>query len=223
MQVLLAHGDAEIGAQLVQMVTEYSVHQCDFVRTGDAALAWAAQHKRCDFLLTQLSSEGIDGFTLAANLTEHYPKLQTAFFPSYASSQQCLEIRDTKIFPEPIDGGRLVEMLEQADALLSRAVDLFHPADLLQMCCLAGKSGALQLVSGGHAGLVFLRKGNLVHAEREGLRGPTALKEIVAWDQVEFAYDPSLRPASESIKGSSDAALIDAVAARKKSPSIRAR
>ncbi|MEP6686590.1 MAG: DUF4388 domain-containing protein [Verrucomicrobiota bacterium] len=216
MQILIVHRDVEIGAQLVQMVKAYTAHECELVRADAQALAWAEAHSRCDFLLTQFQADKIDGFALGGTLSERFARLQTAFFPSYRASEQRLEIRDTKIFPEPIDGERLLEMLQRAEATANETGDVFHPADILQMCCLSRKGGALQMVSAGRAGLVFLRNGRLTYAEAEGLRGPAALLEIIAWEYVEFAYDSSLRPVAETISGSWDKVLIEAVKGRKR-------
>jgi CheY-like chemotaxis protein len=216
MQILIVHRDVEIGAQLGQMIKAYTAYECELMRTGADALAWAETHPRCDFLLTQLEASGIDGFALGGGLSERFPRLQTAFFPAYRASEQRLEIRDTKIFPEPIDGERLLEMIHQANASPARTGDLFHPADILQMCCLSRKGGALQLVSAGRSGLVFLRNGKITYAEAEGLRGPAALLEIIAWEDVEFAHDSSVRPAAETISEPWDKVLIEAVKGRKR-------
>jgi hypothetical protein len=215
MQILIAHRDAEIGAQLVRMVKAYSAHECELVRADAEAFGWAETHPRCDFLLTQLKADGIDGFALSGGLSERFARLQTAFFPAYRASEQRLEIRDTKIFPEPIDGERLLEMLHSAEAPATDGGDLFHPVDILQLCCLSRKRGALQMVVAERSGLVFLRNGKLIHAEAEGLRGPAALFEIIRWDYVEFAYDSSLRPVAETISEPWDKVLIEAVKARK--------
>ena len=214
MQILIVHRDAEIGAQLVQMMKAYTAHECELVRTDAAAFAWAEKHARCHFLLTQFEAAGIDGFALGGGLSERFPRLQTAFFPAYHASEQRLEIRDTKIFPEPIDGERLLEMLQHAEISAERG-DVFHPADILQMCCLSRKSGAFQMISAGRSGLVFLRNGKLTYAEAEGLCGPEALLQIITWEYVEFAYDSSLRATAETISGSWDKVLIEAVKGRK--------
>jgi hypothetical protein len=67
------------------------------------------------------------------------------------------------------------------------------------MCCLSGRSGAVQIVKQTGSGIVYLRDGKIVHAEGAGTRGPEALREIAAWDLVEFAYDSSIGASSETI------------------------
>jgi hypothetical protein len=53
-----------------------------------------------------------------------------------------------------------------------------------------------------------------VHAESATARGTEALLEIVAWDLVEFAYDPSLS-APETISMPWDEALVHAIVLHK--------
>ena len=95
------------------------------------------------------------------------------------------------------------------------APDLFHVADVLQMCCLSRRSGAIQMVKENKSGIAFLRAGQIVHAETAGGRGRDALFEIVGWQYVEFAYDKTVRPPVETIKVPWDEILIEAVERQK--------
>ena len=82
------------------------------------------------------------------------------------------------------------------------------------MGCLSGRSGAVQIVKQTGSGIVYLRDGKIVHAESATARGTEALLEIVAWDLIEFAYNPSDR-APETISMPWDEALIQAVVRHK--------
>ena len=115
--------------------------------------------------------------------------------------------RKRKCFPEPIDGERLLEAIETVAESGPDAPDLFHILDVLQMCCLSRRSGAVQVVQQSGIGLIYLRDGRIVHVESETARGTEALFEIAAWDLVEFAYDPSAR-ASETISLPWDGTLV---------------
>jgi hypothetical protein len=211
MQLLIVHRDAEFGNQLVQMVKDYTPHDCAVASSDAAALVWAQRNSRCSLLLTQITAAGIDGFALGGSLSELFPSLQTMFLPSYAASEQRLEVANTKVFPEPIDGERLLQAISRADNAPTGAHDLFHVVDVLQMCCLSRKSGAVQVVKDRKTGLVFLRDGKIVQAEFGVERGTRALLEIVELESVEFAYDASIRPDFESISAPWDKALIEAV------------
>ena len=210
MQLLIVHHDAEVSEPLARMVNEYTAHDCDLVANDDAARRWARAHADCGLLLTQLEGPGIDGLTLAGLLGELFSGLQTLFLPAYPASEQRLAIAKTKVFPEPIDGERLLEAIEAAAIAQPGGPDLFHVLDVLQMCCLSKLGGALQMVKRTKSGIVFLRDGKIIHAESEAAHGTEALLEIAAWDMVEFAYDPSIR-GRETIAMPWDKALIQAV------------
>jgi DNA-binding response OmpR family regulator len=211
MQLLIVHDDAEVGEQLMGMLRDYTPHQCDLVESDTAALRWAQDHARCGILLAQLEGSAVDGLTLGGSLAEIFSGLQTLFFPAYPAAEERLEIAKTKVFPEPIDGERLLAAIEAAAEQGPQAPDLFDVLDLLQMCCLSGRSGAVQIVKGAGGGIVYLREGKIVHAETATARGSAALREIVAWAQVEFAYDSSVH-APETISMPWDEALLQAVA-----------
>ena len=193
MHILIVHDDAEVGEQLTRMVRDYTAHPCDLVENEAAALRWAREHARCRLLFAQLEGPGGDGFALSGSLGEIFPGLQTLFFPAYPAAEQRIEVADTKVFPEPIDGERLLQAIESAATAGSGAPDLFQVLDVLQMCCLSGRSGAVQVVKQNQSGIVYLREGNIVHAEGAATHGIEALREIAAWGLVEFAYDGSLR------------------------------
>jgi DNA-binding response OmpR family regulator len=215
MQLLIVHDDAEVGEQLAGMVADYTEHACDLVPSDATAQVWAQKHARCDLLLAQLEGNGVDGLALGGALSEIFPGLQVLFLPSYPAGEQRLEIGRTKVFPEPIDGERLLEAIETAARAERGAPDLFHVLDVLQMCCLSKRSGAVQIVKGAQAGIVYLRDGKIVHAEGAVTRGTEALLEIAGWGDIEFAYDSSER-AAETISTPWDEALVQAVVRHQK-------
>src|SRR2546423_8998244 len=223
MQLLIAHSDPEMGEPLMQMVKSYTRHECDLVGSDSAALVWGRAHKNCDLLLTQLEAKGIDGLALGSALSELLPALQVLFFPSYAASEQRLEISETKVFPESIEGDDLLGAIDRAENAPPNAPDLFYVIDVLQMCCLSRRSGALQLVKEGNSGLVYLRRGKIVHAETTTNRGRDALLEVIGWESIEFAYESSVRSPLESIKADWHETLIDMVTAQKQESRLKSQ
>jgi CheY-like chemotaxis protein len=210
MQLLIVHRDAEIGEGLRAMIGDYSGHGADSVASHEAARRWVEQHGQCDLLLTQLEADGVDGLTLRQSLGEKFPRLTTFFLPAYPSAEQRLDVANTKVFPEPIDGERLLQGIDRVTQR-SGAPDSFHLVDLLQMCCLSGKSGALQLIAGTDNGAVFLRNGELRHAQTPRARGLQALYEMLSWGHAQFTYDSAATPAEQTIDIGWDAALIEMV------------
>ncbi len=215
MQLLVVHHDAEVGEELARMVKDYTEHHCGFANSDRGAVDWARGVPRCSLLITQLQGEDVNGLRLAATLSDTFAGLQTMFLPDYAAEEQRLDIPSTKVFPEPIDGERLLNAIERAETQRQTGMDLFHSLDVLQMCCLSGRSGAVQLVRGTQTAVVYLLSGRIVHAERGTARGAEALYEIAPWEAVEFAYDYTVRAPVDSIKVPWHEAVITAVNRRK--------
>lgn len=211
MQLLIVHSDADLGKQLLQVVKDYSTHKCDLVASGDEARTWAEQKQQCDFLLTQLDAEKIDGLSLGGTFSEIFPKLQTAFFPNYLAVEQRLEVSETKVFPEPIDAERMLKAIARAEEGATEGRDLFHAVDLLQMCCMSRRSGAIQMVCAEKIGVVYLREGSILQAETDNAQAKDALSEIAGWSAVEFAYDNSVTIPVRAITRTWHEVLIEAV------------
>jgi DNA-binding response OmpR family regulator len=214
MQLLIVHDDAEVGEQLAGMVADYTAHACDLVANDAAAQQWARKHARCDLLLAQLDGAAVDGLALGGEFSEIFPGLQVLFLPGYPASELRLQISRSKVFPEPIDGERLLEAIEAAANREAGAADLFHVLDVIQMCCLSKRSGAVQIVKESQSGIVFLRDGRIVHAEATVTRGTEALLEIASWGDIEFAYDAAVL-APETISLPWDEAVVQAVTGRR--------
>ncbi len=215
MQILVVHRDAEVGEELVRLIKEYTEHHCGFAASDARAVDWARGVPRCSLLITQLQGEGVNGLSLGGTLSETFAGLQTTFLPDYPASQQRLEVPHSKVFPEPIDGERLLNAIARAEEQRQTGMDLYHALDVLQMCCLSGRSGAIQLVKGSRTAVVYLLNGRIVHAERGVARGADALFELVPWEAVEFAYDYSVRAPVQTITAGWDEAVIAAVTRRK--------
>ncbi len=116
MQLLIVHREEEIGRALLEMVREYTSHAVEFRSSEQAAQEWAAQGGGCDLLITQLESESVDGFSQAVSLGGIFPHLHTCFLPAYPRSAQRLELPQTKIFPGPIEGEKLLQGIERSAA-----------------------------------------------------------------------------------------------------------
>jgi CheY-like chemotaxis protein len=223
MQLLMVHRDPEMGEALVQMIKNYTRHHCQLVEGDKAAMDWARRHQHCELLLTQLEANGIDGLPLGSALSEIFPGLQVLFFPNYNAAERRLEVAQTKVFPEPIQGDELLGAIERAENISPDSPDLFHVVDVLQMCCLSRRSGALQLVRDAKNGLVFLRNGKIVHAETTAARGADALAEIAKWKFVEFAYERSVRPPLETITAEWHEVLVEIPGIRRQEDAAESR
>ncbi len=219
MQLLIVHHDPEVGEGLHAMLREYSSDEVNYVESDAAAHAWAESHPECDVLLTQLEGPGVNGLALSSSLGAIYGALQSFFLPAYQASAQPLEVARSKIFPEPIEGERLLHRLAQV-AANERTGDFFHLVDLLQMCCLSEKSGAMQMVAGNESGVVFLRHGELRHAVTARAQGLEAIYEMLFWGPAGFAFDEDSSPAEQTIDVGWDVALVEVVLRKREAQAL---
>jgi Sulfatase-modifying factor enzyme 1/Domain of unknown function (DUF4388) len=92
----------------------------------------------------------------------------------------------------------------------------FHLLDIIQMACLAQRDGCLQIRHRSKRGEVLLRRGQIYHAEVDGLDGEDALLEILCWDTGIFSFssgnDASGR--RKTIDGAWEHVLMEAVRRR---------
>jgi Domain of unknown function (DUF4388) len=217
-QLLIVHRDADIGRQLVQLVKDYTGYESAFTRSESETLVWLRRQSGAypRILLIQLDAPGLDGLVFGATLSGIFNALQTLFFPPYSAVEQRIEVAGSKIFPEPIDGERLIAMIERSVRMIGNAPDLFHAIDILQMCCLAKRSGGLQMVTGSQLGTVYLKDGRILHAETQSARGEDAVFDLVGWGEIEFAYDRGVSPPDETVKRNWDELLIAAIQERQR-------
>jgi hypothetical protein len=155
------------------------------------------------------------GSLLAPHSAKFFPDCRFCFSLTTARTNADSKFPESKVFPEPIVGDELLAAIERAEETPKDAPDLFQVVDVLQMCCLSRRSGAVQMVKEEKNGLVFLRNGKIVHAETTTARGRDALFEIVSWNYVEFAYERTVRPPLETITSEWDEMLIAAVRSEK--------
>ncbi len=69
--------------------------------------------------------------------------------------------------------------------------------ELICICCASGISTAVVVSHGGEEGAIYVRDGELVHAECGGLEGEEALAEIISWEYCMFetqGYPPGVTP-----------------------------
>ena len=156
------------------------------------------------------------GLLSGGSLSEIFPGLQVLFFPAMPRQSNGWKSRETKVFPEPIDGDALLGAIERAEKASAGAPDLFHIIDVVQMCCLGRRSGAIQVVKEKRSGILFLRSGQIVACRDDGCARHSRL---IRDDRMEV-YRICLRSnqfvrRSKQLRLAWDEALIEAVTLHK--------
>lgn len=118
------------------------------------------------------------------------------------------------------DSGRAPRILgqpQQASPKDSRATMAFQGSlkelplpDIVQLVSVSGKTGAFQLKKGDSSGEIFLRDGQMVHAQAGPLEGEEAVYELAVWNEGEFVFQPGRSAPLTSIKRSNTNLLMEA-------------
>jgi len=82
--------------------------------------------------------------------------------------------------------------------------------DIIQLVSVSGKTGAFTLKSGGSRGEIFLRGGQIVHAEVGDLAGEEAVYELAIWTDGEFVFTPGREVQQTTIQKSNTNLLMEA-------------
>ena len=82
--------------------------------------------------------------------------------------------------------------------------------DIIQLICIGRNTCRMQVRSGTNNGLIYFRKGEIIHAQTDGLQGEEAFYTILSWELGVFECDER-RAKAETIQESWDFLLMESV------------
>jgi len=85
-----------------------------------------------------------------------------------------------------------------------------HLADVIQLISVSGKSGKFNLKKDNSVGQIYLKDGQIVHAEMDEIRGEEAVYELAIWNDGEFFFEPDVEPVVRTISKSNTNLLMEA-------------
>ncbi|MGV8073733.1 MAG: DUF4388 domain-containing protein [Syntrophobacteraceae bacterium] len=104
----------------------------------------------------------------------------------------------------------------------SGSIDLIQLADLIQLNCLAGTELAIDVQSESKSGLIFVRSGQIPHAEAGDFVGEDALFEMLRWKGGRFETSPLPENTANTIKRGWEYLLIEAMRRREEQEGLSA-
>ena len=167
-----------------------------------------------DLLVTDLKMPQMDGFELLAWVSRNQAPLPVIVMTAFGTPE--IEARLAKIgtlqyLEKPIDLQMLQEGifsgLNTKDKSYIRGITL---PTFLQLMNLEQKTCTLKVMSRGRIGYLYIRRGELLDAECEGLTGEAAALNVVAWENAEIEMDSICRRQQGTIKLSLEHILIEA-------------
>jgi Domain of unknown function (DUF4388) len=83
-------------------------------------------------------------------------------------------------------------------------------ADVIQLISVSGKTGMFHLKKDDHVGQIYLKDGNIVHAELDEIKGEEAVYELAIWNDGEFNFEPDVEPKVKTVSKSNTNLLMEA-------------
>ena len=82
--------------------------------------------------------------------------------------------------------------------------------DIVQLVSASGKTGQFTLSRQESSGFIFLKNGQIVHAELGDLSGEEAVYALAIWNQGEFHFTPAVEAPRQTITRSNTNLLMEA-------------
>lgn len=93
-------------------------------------------------------------------------------------------------------------------------LDQFQLIDIIQMCCISGRTGRLRITKGMSGGVLYLKNGNFIHAVAGNKSGVDAVNEIVSWHSGQFQFEDGVAPETQTIAGGWEHVMMEALRLR---------
>jgi ActR/RegA family two-component response regulator len=138
-----------------------------------------------EILLTDLRLGSADGIDLLEKVRELSPRTRAVLMSGFASArdyQRAVELGAVRVLCKPFTRAELLSCVRQAidcETGFRGSIHGLSLVDVLQMFNYARRSVAIN-VGGSTPGRLYLREGQLVHAEHQTRRGEPALASILA-------------------------------------------
>ena len=85
-----------------------------------------------------------------------------------------------------------------------------HLPDIVQLMSVSGKTGVFHLTDGGLSGEIYLREGQIVHAQIEDTQGEDAVYALAIWNRGEFRFEAGVATDIRTISKGNTSLLMEA-------------
>jgi len=175
---------------------------------------------RYDFLITDIRLPRLNGLSVIDWVRENRPSLKVIVmtdFDSPAVRKLCLSKGAILYLEKPVDTALLKGVISAYEdtTSFSGSVDEIDILDYVQLMMLTGRQIVLEVLSKeGERGLLFINKGQIVHAECGELEAKEAVFKCLGFAGGSFVNRSWREPRHISIEGSGEFLLIEAARLR---------
>lgn len=218
--VLVVDDDPLFDGLVVDHLTETGEYQVHSARSGEQALKILEQED-IEILITDIKMPNKDGFELVTEVRRDFPTMSVIVVSGFGKPKLFDREEDSAgilFLQKPINFARLKKALrkavydavpvpdhpttsgEKTDArMLAGQAAQFPILDMIQICCIAERTGNVKLRRGGLMSHIYLDQGEIVHAELGHLTGSEAFYELATWDDADFSFENAVRPPKKTI------------------------
>lgn len=184
---------------------------------GETGLEMLKEHP-IDLLVSDIKMPGkIDGFQLILRAKEAAPDARVVIMTAFGTNRIqnfADRIGITHYIEKPFDTAELrdaiLEILDEKEGFQGVLSDL-ELTDIIQMLCLAKRTAMLHLKHRDHRGKIVFDKGDVVHAEFDGITGDEAVFEMLALRQGDIFMQSDFHNDESSVSSSWQDLLFEGI------------
>ncbi len=176
-----------------------------------------------DLLITDLRMPEVDGFKLIAYISGKFQNLPVIVMTAFGSTEISTKIRNAGILnyvEKPIDFEDMLKIiLTQLKAKRRGRVQGMNLSTFIQIIWMDKMTCTLTLKTENQTGFLYIKSGEVIHAETKDLKGIDAAYEIVTWENVTIEIIDVCEEEEKTIDLSMENLLLEAF--RKKDEKTR--
>jgi len=233
-RILFVDDDVELLGLLQRLMATFAGETWEILTASDVSQAMVLiQQHRMDLLVVDIRMPLMDGVQFLELLQRRYPNLIKVVLTAEASEERraaCLKSGAELFLEKPREEGgwrAVYAMLNevakfQPNQGFSGVLRRVGLQDVLQMECLSRSSVVLEIRAGEQRGSIFVKDGQITHAEMGAHLGEDAFNRLLALAGGEFDRRPWSEPPQTTVTGSWEFLLMEAARARDEQEGLKA-
>jgi len=200
-------------------IQKYLAKEGYFIATADSAKKGAEilNTTEFDLILTDMKMPEVDGFQFLHWIKKHHPKAKVVMMTAFGSPSArdaAKKIGAYRYFEKPVDLNQLKKFINETlseKGFTGNILDIYL-FDFVQMILLSRKQKLISLTDpiSMQMGFLYLKNGEVIHAECGGLQGEEAFYTIMAMKTGIFSDMPWIEPPSRTINAPFNHLLMEA-------------
>lgn len=217
-KVLIVDDDRTLCLLIKKKLEKYATAFTPIVAYDGLQAIEALNQNAIALVVTDLQMPNMDGFSLLAHLSQHFPDIPVIIITAFGSPTIHKAVLDGGAFSyvekpfviEDLGQTILTVLRKQSDGGVLQTVPLEMFTQLIEM---EQKTCTLRVYhkTSKKMGVLFFRDGQLLNARIENLQGNAAAYRIFAWDKVTLAIQDTCPTEEKKIEGDLQAVLFDAM------------